>query len=188
MSVAALPQTKTCRDCGETKALSKFPRHGKSKDGGQRYKTFCKPCSVIRVREWRKANPDYDSEWRANNRKRVLDSSKKWYANNRERADERTRRWRAENPERAREIAAQAESKRRAAKASVSHEPYSRETIFVRYGGTCVYCPAAAEALDHVVPISAGGPDVEHNLLPACTSCNSSKGAKSLAEWALTFG
>lgn len=64
---------------------------------------------------------------------------------------------------------------------------YSRAEIFAAYGGTCAYCDAPAEHLDHVVPTSKGGPDVSHNLLPACAPCNLGKSNKSLAEWALSW-
>ncbi|MGW3674658.1 HNH endonuclease [Streptomyces sp. NPDC005166] len=78
-------------------------------------------------------------------------------------------------------------ARRRAREANAPHEPYSRSAIFATYGGTCAYCGAPAEHLDHVVPISKGGADAAHNLLPACAPCNLSKGAKSLAEWALSW-
>jgi 5-methylcytosine-specific restriction endonuclease McrA len=45
-----------------------------------------------------------------------------------------------------------------------------------------------ATHLDHVEPLSKGGADVESNIVPACAPCNLSKGAKTLAEWSLTFG
>jgi 5-methylcytosine-specific restriction endonuclease McrA len=76
--------------------------------------------------------------------------------------------------------------KRRAAAAGVGHAPYSRTEILVRWGGRCAYCDALAEHLDHVTALSRGGDDVESNILPACAECNLSKGAKTLAEWALT--
>ena len=38
-------------------------------------------------------------------------------------------------------------------------------------------------SIDHVVPLSRGGKHEIENLLPACRSCNSSKGAKLLEEW-----
>jgi 5-methylcytosine-specific restriction endonuclease McrA len=81
-----------------------------------------------------------------------------------------------------------ADATRRARKAGVAHEPYSRSEIFARYDGACAYCDAPAQHLDHVHPISKGGADAPHNLVPACAPCNLSKGAKTLAEWSLTFG
>ncbi|MFG3405618.1 HNH endonuclease [Streptomyces sp. NPDC048142] len=97
------------------------------------------------------------------------------------RCEERRRR------KRQRETRSRAAAARRARKARVPHEPYSRAETFARYAETCAYCDAPAEHIDHVNPISKGGADAPHNLLPACAPCNLSKGAKSLAEWAATF-
>lgn len=47
----------------------------------------------------------------------------------------------------------------------------------------CVYCGAPFEHADHIWPSSKGGPDEAWNLVPACASCNSSKGARPV----LTF-
>lgn len=47
----------------------------------------------------------------------------------------------------------------------------------------CFYCGAEAEHIDHVIPIAKGGKTVWHNLVPACASCNFSKGAKDLDEF-----
>lgn len=77
---------------------------------------------------------------------------------------------------------------RRAKEYGVAHEPYSRTTVLARWGYACCYCGALAKHLDHVHPLSKGGADAEHNIVPACATCNLSKGAKTLAEWALTFG
>jgi 5-methylcytosine-specific restriction endonuclease McrA len=94
----------------------------------------------------------------------------------------KARKWKAANPERVRAI----NSARRAMYANADHFPYSRTEIFARWSGCC-YCDAPAEHLDHVTPISRQGADAEWNLVPACATCNTSKGAKTLAEWATTF-
>ncbi|MFI2188009.1 HNH endonuclease [Streptomyces sioyaensis] len=65
---------------------------------------------------------------------------------------------------------------------------YSRTAILSRWRYACAYCGAHATHLDHVTPLSKGGADVESNIVPACAPCNLSKGAKTLAEWSLTFG
>jgi 5-methylcytosine-specific restriction endonuclease McrA len=58
----------------------------------------------------------------------------------------------------------------------------SRAAIQARidfYGGLCWICRAAPyEAIDHVKPISRGGSKWPANLRPACTPCNSRKGAQ----------
>lgn len=51
--------------------------------------------------------------------------------------------------------------------------------------GPCVYCGSPdARSLDHVIPVSRGGPrwDIA-NLVRACRTCNSSKGNRTPDEW-----
>jgi 5-methylcytosine-specific restriction endonuclease McrA len=86
-----------------------------------------------------------------------------------------------------REYAALGASRRRARRRNVPHEPYSRSELFERWGYLCCYCDAPATDVEHIKPISRGGADALHNLTVACSSCNGSKGAKTLAEWAATF-
>ena len=61
-----------------------------------------------------------------------------------------------------------------------------RFNIFKRDGFTCVYCgrrpPEIMLELDHVIPISRGGPDVPDNMMTSCRECNRGKGASPLTE------
>lgn len=58
--------------------------------------------------------------------------------------------------------------------------------LLARYRGMCAYCGIRkAEHRDHVFPIARGGIDSIGNILPACPSCNCSKGSKLLYEWKL---
>ncbi len=45
------------------------------------------------------------------------------------------------------------------------------------YGGSCYLCGADWEHLDHVKPLSEGGPNLASNLRPACATCNGRKGS-----------
>lgn len=57
------------------------------------------------------------------------------------------------------------------------------ECLYVK-GTTCHLCGGhGADTADHVVPRSVGGLDVIENLEPAHSSCNSARGAQTLAEW-----
>ncbi len=48
----------------------------------------------------------------------------------------------------------------------------------------CCYCAEAGRlSADHLLPLKRGGPHAGDNLVWACRSCNSSKGATDVLEW-----
>lgn len=54
----------------------------------------------------------------------------------------------------------------------------ARAYVLERDAYTCAYCGQEANTVDHIVPVKLGG--VDHNpsnLVAACLSCNSRKGA-----------
>ena len=57
-----------------------------------------------------------------------------------------------------------------------------RFAVLSRDGHTCQYCgrkpPEVKLAVDHVVPVSAGGTNQPDNLVAACVDCNAGKGTK----------
>jgi 5-methylcytosine-specific restriction endonuclease McrA len=62
---------------------------------------------------------------------------------------------------------------------------WKRLAIYLRDGFACVYCERDMRAddpynvtLDHLTPRSAGGSDDASNLVTACRSCNSKRGAR----------
>jgi len=66
-----------------------------------------------------------------------------------------------------------------------------RLALYIRDSFRCLYCGSdlrhAAPAditLDHLLPRSAGGNNEATNLVTACRSCNSSRGAKPWADYA----
>lgn len=58
-----------------------------------------------------------------------------------------------------------------------------QEFLLYQFNGRCAYCPATATTWDHIVPVSAGGKTVPGNILPACLSCNSRKGALDIFDF-----
>lgn len=59
-----------------------------------------------------------------------------------------------------------------------------RKSIKYGWGGFCAYCRSErATTLDHLKPKSRGGSSLRSNLIPACQSCNHSKGSLNWLEW-----
>lgn len=67
-------------------------------------------------------------------------------------------------------------------------EPW-RARMLTAFGGWCAYCLARkASALDHYVPLDAGGHTAPDNLVPACKRCNSEKGGREPMEFLCATG
>lgn len=60
---------------------------------------------------------------------------------------------------------------------------FSRRNVFLRDGHRCQYCGEARPLrdlnLDHVVPVSRGGPSAWENVVCCCVGCNRRKGDRS---------
>lgn len=91
---------------------------------------------------------------------------------------------RKRNPEKARAKGRHDEAKRRARLAQAEINDLTRsqwEEIKCAYGHRCVYCGEKPLRLtmDHITPLARGGNHTASNIVPACKSCNSSKGARA---------
>lgn len=82
--------------------------------------------------------------------------------------------------------------------ARVEHDPYAtpwqrgrrninkglRARVFDEKGRDCTYCgEPGCSVLDHMLPVTRGGKNSFENLFPACETCNTSKGNRTLIEW-----
>ena len=162
-----------------------------------------------RNRAWRKSNPEKAEAatraWRQANAEHVREV-RKMYAHPRKysrseaskaRSRERCRVWREANLDRARELDRQrlpSRNKQTRAYLAQRYRARLRDScspgvtaaewgeILEVFGHACAYCLRQDEKLtrDHVEPIARGGRDEYSNLVPACGSCNSRKGAGTL--------
>lgn len=64
---------------------------------------------------------------------------------------------------------------------------HAQETLLDSFDSLCAYCPERATTWDHIVPVSAGGQTVPGNIVPACLSCNSRKGALDINDFIEKF-
>ena len=59
-----------------------------------------------------------------------------------------------------------------------------RRSIKYAWGGLCCYCRTnRATTVDHLKPKCKGGSSLRSNLVPACRSCNHSKGNEHWETW-----
>ena len=61
---------------------------------------------------------------------------------------------------------------------------YDDERLKMSVPHGCSYCGSQTNlSVDHLIPRLKGGSDEADNLISACRTCNSSKGAKDMLEW-----
>lgn len=66
--------------------------------------------------------------------------------------------------------------------------PEAQEMLLEEFEGKCAYCMKPATTWDHIIPVARGGETIPSNIVPACTSCNSSKKTKDVFEWLKATG
>ncbi|MFM7642634.1 MAG: HNH endonuclease [Cyanobium sp.] len=64
-----------------------------------------------------------------------------------------------------------------------SHARRWRRSLHHLTGRCCLYCGHPSQSIDHVRPQSLGGLSVTENCVPACLSCNGSKGDSEVFYW-----
>tara|TARA_R110002153_G_scaffold183422_1_gene336608 strand:- start:312 stop:890 length:579 start_codon:yes stop_codon:yes gene_type:complete len=132
-------------------------------------------------------------EYYQNNREKLNEQHKEYYQNNKEKNKEQKKEYRKEyhknNPHKVRE----SNRKRRALKQRNIHKPYTEDQVLNLYGSVCHICKEEINLsanrsigslgwekglhLDHVIPLSKGGPDTIENVKPSHGLCNLSKSA-----------
>jgi 5-methylcytosine-specific restriction endonuclease McrA len=124
------------------------------------------------------------------NREKLLAYHKEYIKANPQVARRKQKKYWAKHPEKAQAF----NRKRRARANNVEHIPYTKEEVLKKYGTDCHICGSPIDLkaprkagkkgwehglhLDHLIPISKGGPDTIDNVRPAHGVCNLSKGAR----------
>jgi 5-methylcytosine-specific restriction endonuclease McrA len=140
-----------------------------------------------RTRKWQQTHTEEVKElnrkYYQEHREEAKEFSHDYYQDHREDVDERNRIYSKKHPEYKR-IGCR---NRRARILNASGNGWSakdEKQLKQDYSYRCAYCGKDTKLeLDHIVPISRGGKHAIENIVPACRSCNSSKGSKSLLKW-----
>ena len=182
---------KTCTKCGQTKALEKFHRDRRAKDGRR---PNCKTCDARYYAENRERKREYDARYYAENRERIRECNARYRAENRDKERERVARHYAENPETYRARTARRRARKRGLPddgSGVSDWLSHMEETDVWYCHLCGGAFTAGDEIhwDHRDPVSTGtAGTVLSNMAAAHAACNVSRGNIPLREWSTRVG
>lgn len=135
---------------------------------------YCKPCWAAYYAARRRADPE-------RHRDCVRRCKAKYKAKYQAAENERYRR----HPEKKAQKNAASYARR---KGDVGDHTYKEWLAQLRaFGHRCAYCRArltrTTRSRDHAIPLSRGGSNDISNIVPACRSCNSRKGARTAHEF-----
>lgn len=136
-------------------------------------------CRNHQAAEWAKANPErrraIRQRWVENNLEQMRAIRKAWKFAHPERVREDRRATKKRYPEANRSYQRTRNARKRLTAVSFTTQALHQRIAF--FGGLCWMCGATADTTDHVKPLGAGGPHLLSNIRPACSTCNSKKGA-----------
>ena len=202
----ATVESKTCSRCKQTLVATAFSADRRASTGLQ---PACKKCFAAaakagryrdieahraKQREYCRSNPEKIRQYYATERERHIDKinarAKAYYEANKERHSAWTKAGRKKNPARTRELARGWQATRRALKKGGA-SAVETASWFKGQKKICHWCgkPCAKNAeIDHIVPLSRGGPHEITNLCVACLPCNRSKHNKDPIDFAQSLG
>jgi 5-methylcytosine-specific restriction endonuclease McrA len=183
------PYCETCRVAARRTAQAKYlaEHPERRKESTAKYRVANRDTERERYLANAEAIKLRSRQYYEHNREQCLSKMKSRIARDPQRALDRVSAWRRDNPEKYR-LQYQRIWNRRRARLRDGDSPgvTSAEwlALLARHHNRCAYCGSTKQLTrDHVHPISRGGRDEPANVVPACLSCNSSKGAKTVAEW-----
>lgn len=122
-------------------------------------------------------------EWGGRNKEAIAKKDKLYREKNKEYIFIKKKHYREENPEKFRIFRQSRRTKQKSLPATLTNEQW--QFIREHFNETCAYCGTQDVKLtiEHFIPVSRLGELTINNVLPVCSSCNSSKGNKLFAEW-----
>lgn len=193
--------TKRCNECGETKPHEDFYLRKTGKKAGM-LSYICRACDSEKRRQYRQSDPERARRQRRRyykaNRESVIEKQKRYAEANAEKVDAYQKQYRDEHQEDRKSYMQEywpehyaanrhkyiEKRKQRSALIQGHGKGFRKSDIRQMYEqqkGRCYWCEEELNGsyeIDHIIPLSKGGPHHLGNVCCACFSCNRSKHAK----------
>jgi len=158
-----------------------------------KYKLICFECyKKVHAQDERARRGQFPERYREYEKRRnKTEKRRKWtaqynreyYQRNKEKLIEYQRQWRKDHPERRDGYKVVSRKRRSSLPDTLTEEEWLE--ILNRFDYSCAYCQTTTSQLEeeHLIPVCKGGERTIENIVPACHSCNSSKGTQDLEDF-----
>lgn len=171
-----VPSEKRCPTCDTTKPADEFYRTDRRPDG---LYARCKNCHNARAypgqKRYKAANKEQVAEWN------LRWHHESWSPEAKAASIQKLKEWNAANPD---EHAIRGERRRARIAGTLPNDFTGTQfkALKTLYRGRCAYCgkkpkPPDTLVIEHVIPVSKGGPNTLSNIVPSCGPCNDKKHA-----------
>lgn len=135
---------------------------------------------------WHENNPgkanEYYRKYRKNNPEARAASCRKYVETHPVERTAANRKWAQNNPDKRKVSVQRRLTRKKSLPSTLTTEQWT--AVKEEFGGTCCYCGKEKPlTIDHFVPVNNMGELSIDNVLPACISCNCSKGAREFRSW-----
>lgn len=169
---------KFCKKCGE--------------ETDRRANGRCKPCHLKSQAAWYERNKDKANSaaeaWKKENKEKVIEIQRRWQEGNRELTRAKNAKWASQNADRYR---AYNHNRRQKIRDTGSLSGNIKEVLNKKQKGKCACCGISLNGdyhLDHIVPLSLGGKNVDSNIQLLHSKCNLKKSNKHPVEFMQAMG
>ncbi len=148
----------------------------------KRYREANKEKISVLQKRWNEANKEkvlaYRKRKYATSRDQELIKSRQYHHEHKEQAAAKNKRWRTNNKEKLRHKAQRRRSREANLRTTLTADEWQK--ILDDHFHCCHYCGVQSDILhqEHKIPVINGGEYTAENIIPACPSCNLSKGTK----------
>lgn len=181
-------ETKVCSECGKELSIDNFNKRKDTKNG---LRANCRECQSQYNKQWTLDNKEHKAEyhekWYKDNKAAVTKKNKQWrqgpaWRRNKAVAAESNKKYRQEHLEERRVCTHRRKARQRLLPSTLTIQQW--ESIKEHFNNLCAYCGENKKlTIEHFVPVSKMGELTVNNVLPVCSPCNNSKGARNFLEW-----